>query len=387
MTSSPRPHPRKAYDFAVIGGGIVGCAIAYGLARKGASVIVLDGDDGDLRSSTGSFGLIWVQGKSDGGGAIARWRHHGAALWPTFAAELSDSTGVDLGWQCKGGLHVCLSDEELTARQALLERQVAHDPTFKYETLTAKDIADVAGMAPGPRVSGATFCPLDGCVDPLAVFRALRSWLTRNSVLRACVSVEDISRNGSGYCLTTLSDPIHAARVVIAAGLDTGRLAEPLGIPVPVRPVRGQILVTESIQETLRLPVAGLQQRHDGSIMIGESHEQCGLDDAQSMAVMSRLAARAGILFPALSRTRVVGGWAALRVMPRDGQPIYGESPTHPGVFAVACHGGLTMAAAHAGALADWISGAAPHPEDAFNSERFRTGPVSGASPVTGVQP
>lgn len=372
MTSEQFHLTGKAFDFAIVGGGIIGSAIAYGLVKKGARVVILDGEDGDLRSSTGSFGLIWVQGKSDVGGPMAEWRRRAARLWNTFAQTLTDDTGAALGWQNKGGVHLCLGDEELDTRQALLARQAAQDPDFQYEFLSRTDIARAVGLTPGLRVTGASYCPQDGCVDPLAVLRALRCWLTRKAVFRACVSVDDISPDGSGYCLSTMEGPVRAGRVVIAAGLDSGRLAEPLGIAVPVRPVRGQMLITERMQATLRLPVSGLQQRPDGAILIGESHEQCGLDDTQSMAVMTRQATRATALFPQLAKARVVGGWAALRVVPRDGQPIYSESPGHSGVFTITCHGGLSMATLHAGAIADWISGDIPHPEPAFCSTRFR---------------
>ncbi len=80
-------------DFAVIGGGMVGAALAYGLARQGAEVVLLDEGDSAFRAARGNFGLIWVQGKGVDMPAYANWTRRSADLWPEFAAELESETG------------------------------------------------------------------------------------------------------------------------------------------------------------------------------------------------------------------------------------------------------------------------------------------------------
>lgn len=83
-------------DTLVVGGGVVGMSIAYGLARTGDAVCVLDGSDDAFRASRGNFGLIWVQNKGLGCPAYARWTMQAARTWQSLATELQELTGVDV---------------------------------------------------------------------------------------------------------------------------------------------------------------------------------------------------------------------------------------------------------------------------------------------------
>ena len=81
-------------DVIVIGGGIVGASVAYGLARKGRSALLLDEGDDAFRAARGNFGLVWVQGKGPGAPHYARWTMRSAADWPALARDLADETGT-----------------------------------------------------------------------------------------------------------------------------------------------------------------------------------------------------------------------------------------------------------------------------------------------------
>ncbi len=86
------------FEVAVIGGGVIGAALAYGLARQGLKTVMLDEGDSAFRAARGNFGLIWVQGKGVDAPAYADWTRASADLWPEFAAELETETGVALGY-------------------------------------------------------------------------------------------------------------------------------------------------------------------------------------------------------------------------------------------------------------------------------------------------
>src|SRR2546427_12932990 len=83
-------------DVIVIGGGLVGTAVAYGLALVGRNVTVLDEGDDVFRASRGNFGLIWVHGKGRGVPPYARWTRESARQWPAPAAPLHHQTGTGL---------------------------------------------------------------------------------------------------------------------------------------------------------------------------------------------------------------------------------------------------------------------------------------------------
>lgn len=114
--------------------------------------------------------------------------------------------------------------------------------------------------------------------------------------------------------------------MVIAAGLGTPALAAPLGLEIPLRPQRGQIMVTAKVRPFLPLPTDIIRQTADGGVMLGDSKEEVGFDDSATPCVMSAIARRAVQAFPLLARVPVVRSWGALRVMTQDGHPIYQAS-------------------------------------------------------------
>src|SRR5215469_5404440 len=112
----------ERYDVIVIGGGLVGSAIAYGFSREGLRVALLDEGDVAFRASRGNFGLVWVQSKGDGAPHYHRWTRRSADEWSALATELEAKTGIAVGHQRPGGVHLCLGEAEFAARQAMMER-------------------------------------------------------------------------------------------------------------------------------------------------------------------------------------------------------------------------------------------------------------------------
>jgi glycine/D-amino acid oxidase-like deaminating enzyme len=185
--------------------------------------------------------------------------------------------------------------------------------------------------------------------------------------------VDRIEEAGAGYRLKGPNKIWICSRVVLAAGLGNQVLAEQVGISIPVTPNRGQILVTERLAPFLKHPTNYVRQTGEGSVQLGDSHEVAGLNDSVSSKVMSTIAQRAIRCFPRLAGVQLVRAWGALRVLTPDGFPIYQQSQNLPGVFALTCHSGVTLAAAHAYEVAPWIAGgAAPYELEAFSDSRFK---------------
>src|ERR1700722_10448635 len=143
----------RAADFAVIGGGIVGASIAFGLARLGQKVAVFDEGDVVHRPSRGNFALIWVQSKGLGMTAYAHWTRKAAGSWQRLASDLIEASGVDVAFSQPGGFHLVLSDYERERREltfAALRAQTGAD-LYPYQML---DRSEVAKLIPdiGPEV-------------------------------------------------------------------------------------------------------------------------------------------------------------------------------------------------------------------------------------------
>jgi glycine/D-amino acid oxidase-like deaminating enzyme len=360
-------------EYAVIGGGVVGLSVAWGLLRRGRKVIVLDGGDGSFRASRGNFGLVWVQGKGAGNPAYARWTRRSAAAWKQFASELEAASGKPLSLQQDGGYDFFFDDEELEQTVAKYERlKTALGGDYPFEVLGHNALKkEEPGI--GPRVAGAILHHEDGHVNPLKLLCTLAGEVRRmGGTVRTGCEVSAITRPGSFRLTCTDGTVVEAGKVVLAAGLGAATLGPQLGFNVPVRPQRGQVLITEKLPKLMNRPSAIIRQVDEGGVQIGDSNEEVGFDDTTTLDVTARIAARAARVYPALAKAQLVRSWGALRVMSPDGLPVYQQSPVMPGAYLVTCHSGITLAAAHALHLPGWLEAADDAPDlSAFSEERF----------------
>ncbi|HEY2024614.1 FAD-dependent oxidoreductase [Paraburkholderia sp.] len=364
---------RADADTVVIGGGIVGMAIAYGLVKAGETVVVLDEGDDAFRAARGNFGLVWVQGKGAGNVDYARWSLASARRWKAFAQELADVAQIDVELQQAGGLRPAFAADDL-ARQ-LDEMASIRDAigcAYPYQALDASDLHKLIPEA-GAEMVGAIYSPMDGHVSPLRLLRALVQAFGRlGGSLCTSEAAHRITHRATGFEVKTAKRSVYSSRVVLAAGLGCRALAPQVGLDAPVRPERGQVLVTERLQRFLPYPTPHVRQTGEGVIQLGDSKEDVGFDDGTTTNELGRIARHAIRYFPLLDAVNVVRAWGALRVMTPDGYPIYDASSECPGAFLVTCHSGITLAANHAGAIADWIRGAS-EPSDIhhFKASRF----------------
>ena len=364
----------QRYDAIVIGGGLVGSAIAYGLARAGLRTALLDEGDVAYRASRGNFGLVWVQSKGDGAPHYQRWTRRSADEWPALAAELLARTEIAVGHERPGGVHLCLSEAEVDERHARMERMRVQSGNFgfEYRMLEHRELAD---MLPGlgASVIGASWTPYDGHANPLNLLHALHKGFVENRgryIPNTTVSDAKVAQDD--FRIGVAGGEIGAPKVVLAAGLGNAGLAPLFGLNAPVRPQKGQILVTERAQRVLPMPITTIRQTVEGSIMLGDSQEDVGFDTSQKPAVMQTIARRAVLSFPWLRDLQIVRAWAALRVMPPDGLPIYDQSERFPGAFTANCHSGVTLAGAHANAFAAMVAAGALEPAlGLFSARRF----------------
>jgi glycine/D-amino acid oxidase-like deaminating enzyme len=358
----PSSTARTAYDAIVIGGGLVGAAIGYGLQRQGLATLLLDEGDIAHRASRGNFGLIWVQSKGLGNPHYQRWTRGSAEEWPALAKDLNARTGIDPRRHQPGGVTFCLGEEEFEARSQVMARMQAEAGNFGFEYRMIR-AAEARDMLPGigPEVTGVSWTPYDGHASPLHLLRALHTgftglggtYLPNAGVTESTAAPRDFSVSAAGQRFT-------APRVVLAAGLGNAALAPRFGLEAPVVPERGQILVTERTQNLLPMPTVSLRQTAEGSLMIGDSKEDAGLDTVtQSPEIMKSMARRAVRCFPWIAELNIVRAWSALRVMAPDGLPIYDQSERFPGAFTANCHSGVTLAGTHANRLAPMIAAGA----------------------------
>ena len=363
-------------DIVVIGGGTVGAAIAYGLARRGENVLLLDGDDGDFRAARANFGLVWLQGKGLGMPAYQALTRGSIDLWRSFATELEAGEGADLCYEQNGGLAFCFGEDGFEKRSGDLMRlhnqRSGGEPD--WEMLDRPALQKLLPRVElGPTVSGASFGRPDGHANPLRLLAALHGALLRlGGGIRHKARVERIEPLDRDFRLVLDGETLVAPRIVIAAGLGSPALARQVALEVPVRPERGQVLVTERLAPFLPLPASGLRQTGEGTVMIGATKDDPGFDVSTTTEAAAGLSRKTVEIVPALAGVRLVRQWAGLRIMTPDSYPIYAQSESHPGAFVALCHSGVTLAAFHAEVLAGAIAaGALPTTLSPFHQRRF----------------
>jgi len=364
-------------DAIVIGGGVVGGAIAYGLARRGLTVSLLDEGDVAFRAARANFGLVWVHSKGPGFPPYQEWSHISGDLWADFAAGLIEETGLDPYHERRGGYHFTLGEAEFEARAGLLQRMHNQQPPGRYAARMV-DRAELERMLPdirfGPRVSGASFSELDGQASPLHLLRSLMAaCLAKGVRLYGEHRATAITREAGGAFVVTAGPRRFAApKLVLAAGNGNPALAPMVGLVAPVRPQRGQVVVTERTHRFFEPTASGVRQLPEGTVILGSSEEEVGFDTTANSDVVAQIVRRNLAVMPDLASLRLVRAWGGLRVMTPDSFPVYEHSESHPGAFLATCHSGVTLAAVHAGRLAGFIAEGALPPEMApFTARRF----------------
>ena len=349
---------KTEFDIAVVGGGLLGASIAWGLAKLGKSVAILDEGDDAIRASRGNFALVWVQSKGLGLPEYSTWTVKSSDAWAGFSGLLRDQTGLDVAFQRPGGFHLCLSDTELEARAAQMKR-LHNQPGAKDTGTIMVTRTEILRMLPdiGPDVVGGSFCPIDGHINSLRLFRTLHTGLAQfGATYLPRHAVTAIAKEQGVFRLTTTAAEVRADKVVLAAGNANMKLAPMVGLYAPMLPERGQIIVTERLQPFLKHPVVTVRQTDEGTVMIGDSKEERITPEGTTIPINAMMANRAVRMFPRLANVNVVRTWAAIRVMTQDGFPIYDQSITHPGAYLTCCHSGVTLAANHALIVAPMIA-------------------------------
>lgn len=360
-------------DLVIIGGGMIGTSVGLGAQAAGADTVILEAGDSAFHAARGNFGLVWAQSKGVLAPEYGIWTRDAVRAWPGFEEELLARTGIHTHYRRGAGLQLCLSESEFEKRTKLIAKVAAHG--IEGHAPRMIDAQTLREMVPGvgPEVVGGSVSDMDGDCHSLALYRAqIAAYDGAGGRIVSGRPVTAITPVAQGYRVETATHAVTAPRVLIAAGLGVDALAAPFGLPPMSMPQKGEILVTERAQPFLPYVLSSLRQTPEGTVLIGDTKEDTGLDDRSSHHGITELARRAVQMFPAIAGLRVVRSWACLRVLTRDGDPVYDQSPSHPGIFVATTHSAVTLAPMHRGPLAAWIlGGARPQLFDAFAAARL----------------
>ena len=346
-------------DVLVIGGGVIGCGIARALAALGAAVALIDPrsvGDGASRASAGML-APFSEGRHDaalqalGARSLSRYE----ALVHALAEE-----GLGVPYARAGSIDVAFDAVGATVLDevaaALTRDRIAYE-RLDRSTLHALEPAVTTAAVAGLKISA--HCAVD---VPALVSALWRSATSRGARLIKTRALR-ISQTGSGVRVETGEGAFEASRVVLAAGCWAGQVDIDGVAPLPVQPVRGQLLAlrTESpiLGHTLWSPGCYVVPWHDGTILVGATVEHVGFDERATAAGVSQLLQAATLLLPPVADASFVEVRVGLRPGTLDGLPIVGKSQQVDGLIYATGHyrNGALLMPLTAEAVAELVGG------------------------------
>ena len=321
-----------AGDLAVVGGGVIGLAVAWRAASAGLRVTVVDPAPGGGASWAAAGMLAPVTEVHYGEQALLRLNLAAAARWPGFAAELEEAAGRPVGYLACGTLSVARDPDDLAAIDDLYRFQQGLG--LKVERLRSRECRSLEpGLAPGVR--GGVLVPGDHQVDNRALVGALLAAAARAGVVLRPATARGLRVAGGRVRGLVLDggEALAAGTVVLAAGGWSGALdgLDPALLP-PVRPVKGQLLHLRgpASEPLARRNVRGLEAyvvpRADGRVVVGATVEEQGFDQRVTAGAVHHLLRAAAELLPDVDELELTETAVGLRPGSPDNAPLLGET-------------------------------------------------------------
>ncbi|GAA1640076.1 NAD(P)/FAD-dependent oxidoreductase [Catellatospora bangladeshensis] len=379
------------YDTAVVGGGLLGCAVAWHLARAGTRVLLVEKDQLNRHASGQNAGSLHFQLEYrmvEHGDDAAREAARALPLhldamraWAGLEAALGEPCGVAQ----RGGLMLAETPAEVAAldRKAALEREHGLD----VDVLEGARLRDLAPYL-AESVRAAAHLPGEGKANPRLVTPAFARAATRHGAeLRTGHRVTALHRDGGRWHLHAEGRADTADTVVLAAGVWTTELAAMADTRLPVFPVgltmsataRTAPLLPHLIQHVGRR--LSMKQTPEGNILLGGGwpaklvtrQGRIDLDHNPELRYESLTGnADAARVVPAVMHLPVIRSWSGMTTLTPDQLPLLGAVPRRPGLYVATGGSAFTLGPTYARLLAATLLGAQPDlPLDGYSPARF----------------
>jgi glycine oxidase len=363
----------QTYHAAIIGGGIIGAAVAWELARAGRRVALLDRQQPGMEASWAAAGMLAPGAETPDSAPVAPLGRASLALYPEFVAAVEADSGLRVGYETGDALQVFFGERAEREREEFLrvhrglglageeitwEEAVRLEPALAMQT-PARNVNKAAASRRTPKVA---VMKNEARVEPRALTAAaLAAAQARGAELRAGCAVERVLvKGGRVRAVSTSAGDIAAECVVLAAGCWSGGLQE-MRRYAPTRPVRGQMIALRSarvrVRQVLRSHHGYVVPRADGRLVCGSTAEpEAGFEKRVTPEGQQRILSAAMELMPALADATVVETWCGLRPDTPDHLPALGPTDVQ-GLYMATGHyrNGVLLAPITARLLCEWM--------------------------------
>ena len=345
----------------VIGGGVIGCSIAYFLAGAGANVTLVERGKVGSGASDVAAGMVAALSENLAMGEPLNLALQSRALLLDLLPSLQAESGIDVEYRSPGILHVAVTEDEESELRGRLEWQEPLGMDVRW--LGAQEVRR-AEPALGEGVRGALFSPNEGHLNSRRLVRAYAQAAARRGAnILQDTEVMGLTLQGNRVTGVKLAaGEMEADWVVMASGAWAGRCGEWLDLDIPVQPVRGQILSTRilpsPISSIVWRGITYLVPKADGAIVIGTTRERVGFIESSTLRGVSGILAGAIELVPAVADAELGHVWAGLRPGSPDDAPMLGPVGGWDGLLLAVGHyrSGILLSAATGKLIADCIT-------------------------------
>ena len=365
----------RTTDVAIIGGGVIGCSIAYQLAKRGISSTVFEKDrlaSSASGATAGIVGPIWyVDHKIEPYFELAM---RSLDMFPALTRELKEA-GVDPEYREGGVMKIALDDE---LREVLLDNLIWQGELGIGVRWIDQDELREREPHITPDAQGAVLSPQEGSIRGEAYVNSLaHAASSLGATILERTEVTGLEFDGSRVIgvRTILNDICYAGHTVLAAGAWTGLAERWLPETIPVRPVKGQRITLRMPGFLPEGPVQSVIPQNDGTILAAATREE-GVFDHRITAAVQEMFYNATAVYPMLRDAEFVGARAGIRPGSPDGMPILGPVPGWDGLSVASGHDhvGIILSPATGVDVADYIDSGDASGLDFFSIERFTDG-------------
>lgn len=365
-------------EVLIIGGGVIGLAVARSLHKKGVrDIIVLERGKIGRGASFAAAGMLAPQSESASAGTMFDLCSESRDLYPQFAAELFYETGIDIELEQNGTLVPAFCDDDERRHREIFAWQTAAG--LNVEKVSAKEML---GREPflSPKIISGLYFPGDWQVNNRKLVAALAEYSEHNSIKLIEGSAADELLTEGSKCVGVRSQGIvfNTKTVIVATGAWTSLIEfNGSNLPIKVEPVRGQMIAFSPLEPTFRNVIFSsngyIVPRRNGKLVVGATVEYCGFNDHTTAEGIEKLRTSAVNMAPFLRDMEIDDSWSGLRPKVSDDLPVIGRFTGINDLFIATAHfrNGILLAPITGEIVAESIiSGEGSQYMDFFSPER-----------------
>jgi glycine oxidase len=353
------------YDVLVVGGGVIGCSIAYQLSKRGKNVLVLEKNQLASKASKAAAGMLGVHTELNGGSPLYRLAQTSRDMYPVLAQELKEVSGMDIEYVENGMIKLARTEAEA---QTLLEVASKTDEVEQVQWMSPPNLSACEPYL-SKHVTGGLFIPRDGNVSAPKLTESLGLASKRlGADVKEYTDVYDFMIEGNRVMGVQSSiGPFYASETIVAGGAWSQSLLERVGVTLHAYPVKGECFSVKYskklVERTIFTEGCYIVPKPGGRLLIGATEQPNTFDETISAGGLMDLMNRATSILPELSYAHWERAWAGIRPQNQKGLPRIGRSGIWEGLSIATGHyrNGILLAPITGVLVADLIEGKENH--------------------------